>query len=181
MKVERAVPNINPYLGLILSAFLFLISISGSLRMVDETVVVPEYGYVEWPIQAYPGQAIRAVASVPTDDASEVTYGILELSIMDEKNFAHYESGDHGNIRERSNEWISTNSWDGIDVNIWWFGRVHVVLNNERALDRDASKASGIIIAILRPYGYLTIPSIVFISVSLVKSYRQYVKEFGRR
>jgi hypothetical protein len=149
--------------------------------MVDETVVVPEYGYVEWPIQVYPGQAIRAVASVPTDDASEVIYGIIELSIMDEKDFAHYESGDNGNIEERSNEWISTNSWDGIDVNIWWFGRVHVVLNNKRALERDTPKVSEIIIAILRPYGYLTIPSIVFISVSLYKSYRQYVKEFGRR
>jgi len=172
--------KINPYTGLVLSIFLFLISISGSVLMVDETVVVPEYGYVEWPIQVYPGQVIRAIASVPTEDTSEIIYGILELLILDEKNFAYYESGDHGDIRERSNEWISSNSWDGIDVNIWWFGRVHVVLNNEKALERDTSKASEIIIAILRPYGYLTIPSIVFIFVCLYKSYRQYLKDFGK-
>ena len=172
--------KINPYTGLVLSIFLFLISISGSVLMVDETVVVPEYGYVEWPIQVYPGQVIRAIASVPTDDTSEIIYGSLELLILDEKNFVYYESGDHGDIRERSNEWISSNNWDGIDVNIWWFGRVHVVLNNEKALERDTSKASEIIIAILRPYGYLTIPSIVFIFVCLYKSYRQYLKDFGK-
>jgi hypothetical protein len=109
------------------------------------------------------------MANVPTDDA-EIIYGVLELLIMDEKSFAHYESGDYGNIGERSSEWLSSNIWDGTDVNVWWFGRVHVVLSNENAVDRDASKVSEIIIVILRPHGYLTFPSLVLVGVSLFGS-----------
>jgi len=172
--------KVSPYLGLIIGIFLYLLSISGSSRVVDERVVVPANGYLEWSIQMYPSQALRAGASAITDDPSEIIRGVLELLIMDEENFAYYESGNYTKIRERHQEWINTNSWDWLDVNIRWFGRVHVVLNNKiRVLDRDSSKESGVSIIVLRPIGYLAFPSVILVGISLFKSYKQFKKDFS--
>ena len=98
---------------------------------------------------------------------------------MDEANFAYYESGNYTKIRERYHVWINTNSYDALDVNIRWFGRVHVVLNNKiRVLDRDSSKEAGVGIKVLRPIGYLAFPSVILACVSLFKSYKQFKKDF---
>lgn len=79
--------KVNPYHGLIVGVVLFLVSFSGSSQVVDERVVVPANGYLEWQMQMYPGQALRAGAIVITDDPSEDIRGVLELLIMDEENF----------------------------------------------------------------------------------------------
>lgn len=173
--------KLNPVHILILSVFLCLISVSGSELIVDEEVVVPAYGYAEWPIQVYPGQAVRAVASMKSDDPPEYVNGVLELLVLDEENFQYYESEHYGNITERIHAWIATNDWEGVDVNIRWFGRIHVVLNNKiRALNRDTSKDAEISITVLRPLGYLTFPSVVLVALSLFASYRQYMRGFGK-
>ena len=171
--------KVSPYLGLIIGIFLYLLSFSGSSRVVDERVVVPANSYIEWSIQMYPGQALRAGASAITDDPSEVIRGVLELLIMDEEDFAYYESGDYMKIRERYQELINTNSWDWLDVNIRWFGRVHVVLNNKiRVSDRNSSKEANVGISVHRPCGYLALPSVILVGISLFKSYRQFKKDF---
>jgi hypothetical protein len=171
--------KVNPYHGLIIGVFLYLISFSGSTQMLDERVIVPANGYLEWPIQVYPGQALHAEASVITDNQSDNVRGVLELLIMDDENWAYYESGDHAMMNERYHERISMNWWDSLEVNIRWFGRVHVVLNNKiRVVDRDSPKKAGISITVLRPYGYLYIPSLVLMGISLSKSYKQFRKDF---
>jgi hypothetical protein len=171
--------KVNPYHGLIIGVFLYLLSLSGSSRVVDERVVVPANGYLEWSIQMYPGQALRAGASAITDDPSEIIYGVLELLIMDEEDFAYFESGNYTKIRERYHVLINMNSYDALDVNIRWFGRVHVVLNNKiRVLDRDSSKEAGVGIIVLRPIGYLAFPSVTLVGISLFKSYKRFKKDF---
>ena len=174
--------KVNPYHGLIVGAFLFLVSFSGSSQVVDERVVVPANGYLEWPVQVYPGQALRAGASGITGNQSHSVRGVLELLIMDDENFAYYESGDYANISWRYHEQISTNWWDSLEVNIRWFGRVHVVLNNRiRVLERDSSKEADFSITILRPCGYLAFPSVILTGVSLAYSYKQLKKGWSGR
>ena len=158
-----------------------MLSFSGSSCVVDERVVVPANDYIDWSIQMYPGQALRAGASAITDDPLEIERYVLELVIMDEENFAYYESGNYGKCREQYQELINTNCWDWLDVNIRWFGRVHVVLNNKiRVIDRDSSKEADISIDVLRPYGYIAFPSVILVGISLYKSYKQYKKDFSK-
>ena len=167
--------DVKPYLGLILSVFLYLISFSGESLVVDETVVVPANGYTDWSIQMYPGQRLFVRTSAYADDHLEIIRGVLELWVMDEENFAYYESGDYSKAKERDQEWIDTNAYTHYDVNIKRFGRVHVVLNNRiRVLDPDSAKEADIIIKVLRPYGYIAFPSVILMGISLYKSYKQY-------
>lgn len=71
--------DVKPYLGLILSVFLYLISFSGESLVVDETVVVPANGYTDWSIQMYPGQRLFVRTSAYADDHLEIIRGVLEL------------------------------------------------------------------------------------------------------
>ena len=173
--------KVNPYHGLAVGAFLFLVSFAGSTGIVDERVVVPANGYIEWPIEMYPCQALHAGASVITGNQSDDVRGVLELLIMDDESFAFYESGDYARMDERYHLRVWTNSWDSLEVNVRWFGRVHVVLNNKfRALDLDSPKDAAVSVTVLRPCGYLSYPGVVIMGVSLAKSYEQFRKSHRR-
>jgi len=159
-----------PYLGIVISVFLYLISFSGESVIVDETVLVPANGYNDWSIQMYPGQRLFVRTSAVADDPLKILRGVLELWVMDEESFRYYESGDYSEARERDQEWIDTNHYTHYDVNIRRFGRIHVVLNNKiRVLDPGSAKEADIVIKVLRPYGYLAFPSVILASVSLYK------------
>ena len=172
--------KVKPYLGLILGVFLYLLSTSGSSRIVDERVVVPANSYVEWSMQMYPGQELRVGVSAHADDPKEIEYKVLGLVILDEENFAYYESGDYGNCRGEYQEFIHTNVWHNLDINIRRFSRVHVLLNNKvMVVDRDSPKEADISINILRPHGYLVVPSILLVIVGFYTAYKHYQKELG--
>jgi len=66
-----------PYLGVALSVFLYLVSLSGESVIVDETVVVPANGYTDWSIQMYPWQRLFVRTSALADDPWEIIHGVL--------------------------------------------------------------------------------------------------------
>ena len=171
--------RISPKHTLFLGLFLLLLSNVGSTEIADESVTVPPNDYIDYTIQVYPGQNLKVGASVKTENLSDNARGVLEVLIMDDENFYHFQSEEYGEIDERYRLMVSENFWERIEVNTNWFGKVHVILNNKiRANNRDAPKNSSVVITMYRPLGYLALPSLIIIIIS---SYKILKDKLGHR
>ncbi len=159
--------RINPKHTLFLGLFLLLLSNIGSTEIADESVTVPPHDYIDYTIRVYPGQNLQVGAGVKTENLSDNARGVLEVLIMDDENFHHFQSEEYGEIDERYHMRISENFWESIEVNINWFGKVHVVLNNKiRAINRDTPKMVAVTITVYKPLGYLALPSLLIVIIS---------------
>jgi len=159
--------KINPKHTLFLGLFLILLSNVGSTEIADEIVTAPPHDYVDYTIQVYPGQSLKVGAGVKTENLSDNARGVLEVLIMDDENFYHFQSMEYGEIDERYHMRVSENFWESIEVNINWLGKVHVVLNNKiRAINRDTPKEVAVSITVYKPLGYLALPSLLIVILS---------------
>lgn len=159
--------RINPKHTLFLGLFLLLLSNVGSTEIANESVTVPPRDYIDYTIRVYPGQNLKVEAGVKTENLSDNARGVLEVLIMDNENFYHFQSAEYGMIDERYPMRVSENFWESIEVNINWFGKVHVVLNNKiRAINRDTPKEVAISITVYKPLGYLALPSLMIVIIS---------------
>ena len=145
-----------------LGLFIYLLAYVGSETIIDEEVTVPANDYLHYAVRVYPGQGIQACAGVRTLNGTEYEYGVLELMMMDDAGYNHFlypeeytESGD------RTHEWVGYNDREYIEADIRWFGVVHIILNNRRAVDHEQAKDGFVMITLVRPLGYLGFPSLV--------------------
>jgi len=162
---------INLRHALFLGLFLLLLSNVGSTEIANERVTVPPRDYVDYTIRVYPGQNLEVGAGVRTENLSDNARGVLEVLIMDDENFHHFQSEEYGEIDERYHVKISENFWEYIEVNTNWFGKVHVVLNNKiRAIKRDTPKEVAVSITVYKPLGYLALPSLLIVIISGYKT-----------
>jgi len=168
----RAVLFSNKHI-LVLGLFLILLSNVGSAEISNETLTVPPGEYVDYSIDVYPGQKIRVDAGVYTGNISDNDRRVLEVLIMDDDNFNHFESEEYDKIDHRYALRIGENFWETVEVNSNWFGGAHVVLNNKiRVNNRDTRKETHVNITLLRPLGYLGLPGFllaVFSGYTIVK------------
>jgi len=159
--------------------FLLLLSNVGSTEIADEIVTVPPRDYIDYKIRVYPGQNINVRAGVRTENLSDNARGVLEVLIMDDENFFHFQSMEYNEIDERYHMRVSENFWESIEVNINWYGKVHVVLNNKiRAINRDTPKEVAVSITVYRPLGYLALPSLL---IAIISGYKTLKDELDQR
>lgn len=171
--------RINPKHILFLGLFLLLLSNVGSTEIADESVTVSPTDYIDYTIQVYPGQNLKVGVGVKTENLSDNARGVLEVLIMDDENFYHFQSEEYGEIDERYHLKVSENMWESIEVNTNWFGKVHVVLNNKiRVNNRDEPKEMAVAITVYKPLGYLALPSLLIVIIS---SYKILKNKLGHR
>ncbi len=151
------------YLGL----FLILLSNVGSTEIANEALTIPPEDYMDYTIDVYPGQKIRVDAGVYTDDVSDNERRVLEVLIMDDENFNHFQLEEYDKISKRYALRIGENFGEIIEVNANWFGEAHVVLNNNiRVNKREMPKETHVTVTLLKPLGYLGLPGFLIAVLS---------------
>jgi len=167
---------LRPAHFLSIGLIMMLFSSVGSSELIDGEATVPPNDYVHYTIRVYPGQSIQAAATVHKPNQAEYERNMLEILIMDEANFNHFQSEDYGLINERYRELVGSNYWEYLEVDTRWLGTIHVILNNKiRVSDRDIAKDVSVRITRFKPLGYLGFPGLITLIIGAnlwVKKYR---------
>ncbi|MBD3207638.1 hypothetical protein GF319_15015 [Candidatus Bathyarchaeota archaeon] len=158
---------------LALGLLLILLSNIGSAEIANEILTIPPGEYVAYSIDIFPGQKIRVDAGVYTGNISDNDRRVLEVLIMDDEDFDHFESEEYNKIDHRYALRIGENFGETVEVNSNWFGEAHVVLNNKiRVNNRDTQKETHVTVTLLNPLGYLGLPGFliaVFSGYKIIK------------
>jgi hypothetical protein len=148
----------KPYFGVIIGIILLIVSASGELIIIEEELYIDPNSTRNWSIQMYPGQKLQVAVICLSDNTSEVINGILELVVI------------KGEMVYLEQKWVATNVWSHYEANIVGATCIRVILNNnERASNSNEVKKVYIDIKISRPYGYLILPSMIMLLLSIYK------------
>ena len=158
-----------PFFLLFLGGFLIFFSDVGRVEVLEENVVVPPNDFMEWNLNLGMGATINVVVDVDME-VNESSKALIELYIMDKKDFSNYAIENFGSIhlhpRQRTfveADWIETLHYRVPYISNW-----HVILNNKiRVSYRDQAKDVHIKIYITTPYGYLIYPGLLLFSFGL--------------
>jgi hypothetical protein len=142
---------------LILGGILILASNLGKTEVWEGEAIVPPQGFLDWTLAPLLGSRINVAAEIETESGN-YTDAVLEILVVDEKEFSYYSGGniDPSSIPLSRRASVDPEGVTDLRHLVFKITGWHVVLDNEHGVScSDQEKRAHVHVYVTEPYGFL--------------------------